>query len=488
MFKSDVIMAILMLLAMATIAICAGTPNASNSTLSSVTSVPINTTVHPDDIRPNDMAPGEMPQGGIPPAGASPSSFSGMPPGGSSGPSSYVFSGVYILDGEAAAESKANYTSNTTNTSAFYVINGGDLTLIDPMIMTSGNSSSNDASSFYGLNAAVLATSSSKVDITGGTVTTTGSGANGVFATGKHTMINLTDVSINCSGDGGHGVDATLEGTLQLKDVDIITFGAHGAAIATDRGSGTINATGGMITTYGMDSPGIYSTGAITVNNAVVKGVGSEAAVIEGANSITLANTSLTSGRQTTGRIMIYQSFSGDAENGTGTFVMNDGSISVPVGPIFFVTNTNAVIKLKGVKVASASGTLINASATNRWGRAGSNGARVSFTADDEALVGNLVCDNVSSIAAGLQNGTILAGAMNVEDTGKLASLTLDASSAWNVTGTSHLTGLKDGDTALTNIHSNGFTVYYDSGLESNSWLGGKTYGLASGGKLTPKV
>jgi hypothetical protein len=47
---------------------------------------------------------------------------------------------------------------------------------------------------------------------------------------------------------------------------------------------------------------------------------------------------------------------------------------------------------------------------------------------------------------------------------------------------------MKDGDTALTNIHGNGFTVYYDSGLESNSWLGGKTHSLASGGKLTPKV
>ena len=430
----------------------------------------------------------EMPPGGIPPAGAPPSSFGGMPPGGSSDPSSYVFSGVYILDGKTAAESEANYTSNATNTSAVYVINGGDLTLIAPTIMTSGNTSSEDASSFYGLNAAVLATSGSKVNITGGTVTTTGSGANGVFATGEGTMINLTDISINCSGDGGHGVDATLEGMLTLKDVDIITFGAHGAAIATDRGSGTINVTGGTIATYGTDSPGIYSTGAITVNDALVKGIGAEAAVIEGANSITLTNTSLESGRQKTGGIMIYQSFSGDAENGTGTFVTNGGSISVPLGPVFFVTNTNAVIVLKGVKVTSASGTLINATATSRWGRAGSNGGRVSFTADDEDLTGDLVCDNVSSIAARLQNGTILAGAINAGDTGKLASLDLDASSTWNVTGTSHLTGLKDGDTTLANIHGNGFVVYYDSGLESNSWLGGKTYSLANGGELTPKV
>ena len=361
----------------------------------------------------------EKPPGGIAPAGSPSSSFGGMSLGGSSGPSSYVFSGVHILDGKTAAESEANYTSNTTNTSAVYVINGGDLTLISPTITTSGNSSSQDASSFYGLNAAVLATSGSRVNITGGTVTTTGSGANGVFATGEGTMINLTDFSINCSGDGGHGVDATLEGMLALNDVDIITFGAHGAAIATDRGSGRIDVTGGAIATYGTDSPGIYSTGVITVNDSLVKGIGAEAAVM-GSNSITLINTSLESGRQKTGGIMIYQSFSGDAENGTGTFVTNGGSISVPSGPVFFVTNTNAAIELKGTDVASASGMLINATATSRWGRAGSNGGRVSFTADDEDLTGDLVCDNVSSIAARLQNGTILAGAINAADTGEL--------------------------------------------------------------------
>ena len=110
------------------------------------------------------------------------------------------------------------------------------------------------------------------------------------------------------------------------------------------------------------------------------------------------------------------------------------------------------------------------------------------FAAQSLSVLFALDCDNISSIAAGLQNGTILAGAINAEDTGKLASLTLDPSSTSNVTGTSHLTSLKDGDTALTNIHGNGFTIYYDSGLESNSWLGRKTYSLANDGKLTPKV
>jgi hypothetical protein len=87
-----------------------------------------------------------------------------------------------------------------------------------------------------------------------------------------------------------------------------------------------------------------------------------------------------------------------------------------------------------------------------------------------------------------LQNGTALAGSINAGNIGKFASLTLDMSSTWNVTGTSYLASLKDGDTALTNIHGNGFTVYYDSTQGNNSGLSGKTYTLANGGKLTPRI
>jgi hypothetical protein len=71
------------------------------------------------------------------------------------------------------------------------------------------------------------------------------------------------------------------------------------------------------------------------------------------------------------------------------------------------------------------------------------------------------------------------------------AALTLDATSVWNVTGTSCLTSLSDTNgisgTAVTNIQGNGHTVYYDATLAASSSLGGKTYSLAGGGTLTPK-
>jgi hypothetical protein len=45
---------------------------------------------------------------------------------------------------------------------------------------------------------------------------------------------------------------------------------------------------------------------------------------------------------------------------------------------------------------------------------------------------------------------------------------------------------LKDEDTTLANIKDNGYTIYYVSNSDANSWLGSKAYNLTDGGKLTP--
>ena len=69
-------------------------------------------------------------------------------------------------------------------------------------------------------------------------------------------------------------------------------------------------------------------------------------------------------------------------------------------------------------------------------------------------------------------------------------SLTLDASSTWNVTADSRLSSLSDAGgisaNSITNITGNSHTVYYDASLSANSALGGQTYSLANRGTLTP--
>jgi hypothetical protein len=412
-------------------------------------------------------------------------------PGGPSSNASVTLSGAYALNSGSTKLDGQTFTASNDDQSAIYVSDTGKLTLTNATITTSGNTSSQDSSSFYGLNAAVLAAAGGSVDLSDSTVSTTGTGANGVFATGDGSTVNLSNVTIEATADGAHGVMATQGGTMTLTNVDMSTAGSSSSAIATDRGGGTITVTGGIVTASGMNSAGIYSTGDITVAGGTFNITGAEAAVIEGANSITLVDSDLTSTKSGKWGVMIYQSMSGDAEGTQGIFTMTGGSLAyTPTdGPLFYVTNSTGVIMLKGVSLTADSGTLVKAAAGN-WGSSGSNGGTVILTADGQVLEGNLIADSISSITAMLKNGSSLAGAINADPTAKAASLSLDASSTWTVTADSYLTVLSDAagisGSTITNITGNGHTVYYDATNSANRALGGKTYSLVNGGQLTP--
>ena len=392
---------------------------------------------------------------------------------------------VYTQNGKNITKKNQTIQASNKNQSGVKVTDGGTLTLKDSTIATTGVTTSDENSNFYGLNAAILAESGSNIKIKNSTISTSGNGANAVFATGAGSMVTVDNVKIKTTADSSRGLDATLTGIVVANNVDISTQGAHSAALATDRGNGTIIVTGGTMRTSGMDSPGIYSTGDITVTDARISASGSEAAVVEGKNSINLRNTTLTGAKKR--GVMMYQSFSGDAEVGISRFTMNEGSLSAEYGPLFYATNTDTAIYLKGVDLTAKSGILLAVGAGN-WGTKGSNGAAVDFKAENQLLKGNIICDGISTINVGLQDLSILEGSINQENTAKSVALILDKSSRWSVTGNSYLTSLTNIDTTLSNIEDNGFTIYYDANHSANSWLGNKTYQLKDGGTLTPKV
>lgn len=419
------------------------------------------------------IVPSAWAQGGTPPGGT--------PPGGTT--TSVTYYAAYKLDGGAAVQANQTYTATAADTSGVWVAGSGALTLTDPAIVTSGNTSSQDDSSFYGLNAGLLVTSGAAT-VTGGSITTTGTGANGAFATGSGSSASLSNVTIKTTADGAHAVMATQSGVMNVANVTMSTTGGSASAVATDRGGGTINVTGSTITTSGGNSAGLYSTGSLSATNSNFTAKGAESAVIEGANSITLTNCTLTTTYQKWG-VMIYQSMSGDASGTQGTFTMTGGALSYTPssGPLFYVNNSTAIVTLKGVTVAAKSGLLISAAAGD-WGTSGSNGGTAVLTADGQNLPGDMTADSISSIAATLKNGSTLTGKLTS------VSLTLDAGSTWAVTGNSVLTSLTDpagvSGASITNIKGNGYTVTYNASLSANSYLGGKVYSLAGGGSLTP--
>lgn len=75
---------------------------------------------------------------------------------------------------------------------------------------------------------------------------------------------------------------------------------------------------------------------------------------------------------------MIYQSMSGDAGEGTGTFTATNSNLSIQANskyyktaPMFFITNTDAIINLKNCQLTYGSNTLISSKGTTEWGTTG---------------------------------------------------------------------------------------------------------------------
>lgn len=406
----------------------------------------------------------------------------------------------YVLSSGSATQSGQTYSATSEDESGVCAENyGTSLTLTSPTITTSGDTSSTDNSSFYGLNAALLAYGSSAstdsgatITISNGSITTTGSGANGVFASGLGSTVNITGTTITASGGNAHGLDAAEAGTLNITGVTATTSGASGSVIATDRGGGIVTISGGTYKTSGERSAGIYSTGTVTCSNsASFTTSNAEGIVVEGSNSVTSKACTYNSTNATDNRsIFIYNSESGDASAGTGTLTMTGDSYTwnSTSSPLFYVTNTTADIVLNGVVFTNNSTALLTAEANASWGTTGSNGGKVTLTAIGQSLTGAIVIDSISTLTMTLSDSSAYSGALNAADTASSVTLTLDATSTWNVLGDSYVTVLNDtseiSGTTINNITGNGYTVYYVS--SSNSALGGETYTLNGGGYLKP--
>lgn len=416
----------------------------------------------------------DMPQGGKPDS-------SGM---GMNEKGSIELSAKYSVSSGGKSISSETIDETTADSSAVLITNGASLKISDTTITKSGDTSNTDSSNFYGLNAAVAVQQGSSATITGGTITTDSEGSNAVFATGENAKITISGTKIYTKSNSSRGLDATYGGSITASDMYIKTLGAHCAPVATDRGGGTIIVSSSKLFASGDGSPCIYSTGDITAESCTGKATGSQIAVVEGKNSITLKDCTLIGAGKN--GVMLYQSTSGDAAVGTAVFTSEDNTLkTTSSGPMFYITNTDAVINLKNTKLIFSSGELLNAAGnnTNNWGKVGSNGGNVTLNADSQTLKGDVTCDDISSVSMNLTNSTVFTGAVDSENTGDV-TVTLDKTSTWNVTADSYVTAIVDADSTFSNIVSNGHTIYYSASDSGNSSLNGKTITLSDGGKL----
>ncbi|MBQ5399100.1 MAG: hypothetical protein IIU14_06675 [Ruminococcus sp.] len=366
-----------------------------------------------------------------------------------------------------------SYSSTNSDESAILVQNGGNATITGAKITKSGDSSNTESSEFYGVNAGILVQKDSTATIKNATISTDAKGANAVFSTGENSKIYISDSTITTTGEGSaRGLDATYGGYIEADNVTISTKGNFCATLATDRGEGTVKVTNSKLSTAGAGSPVIYSTGDISITKTTGTATGSQLAVIEGKNKATVTDSTLTaSGKGNRGDtdqcgVMIYQSMSGDAGEGTGSFSATDSTLSIDsksdyykTAPMFFITNTDAEIDLENTTLNFGSGVLLSAKGTSEWGNSGSNGGNVTFNASKQTLKGDIEIDNISSASIKLSSSTY-EGTINGENTAKSVTLKLDKSSKIKLTGDSYITSLENADSSNSNIDFNGYKLY----------------------------
>ena len=355
--------------------------------------------------------------------------------------------------------------SSTEGSQNTLLVTNGTSKISNAKITKSGNSN-DENSDFYGTNAAVLVKNGT-LNIDGGSVTTNGSHANGVFAYANGT-INLTNTNIKTTSNNSGAIMVTGGGKLNATNVTAETDGNSSAPIRSDRGGGTMIVNGGKYTANGIGSPVIYSTADVTVNNATLISTKSEGAVVEGKNSITLnnvnltdTNTTLNGNSETYKNIFIYQSMSGDADEGTASFTTKDSTITTNKGDTIFVTNTKATISLTNNKIINndSTGAFLRIQ-SGKWGRYGSNGGDVTLNTNNQTINGDIFVDNISTLNMKLTNGSNYTGKINGNNTAKNITLRLDSTSKITLTGDTYVINLEDADSSYSNINFNGYKLY----------------------------
>ncbi len=425
-------------------------------------------------------APPAPPEGGFGGMGAF--GAPGAPGGFGGGTSASVsWSGATEIT-SAQTRSGETYSSASSDQNAVLINTSEQTALVSPVVTKTGDSDGGDSTSFYGVNSAVMVKGGGTASITGGTITTAANGANAVFsyggngamngATGDGTTVHIADTVINTTGNGSGGIMTTGGGIMIADNLTVETAGGSSAPIRTDRGGGTVTVNGGSYVSNGLGSPSIYSTAAVTVNAATLESRLSEGVCIEGRNSITLNDTTLTANNtQMNGNanfldsIMIYQSMSGDADSGLSVFSMNGGTLNSLKGHVFHVTNTNAEINLSGAVINNQDADAVLLSVCADGWNGGAN--KEVLYAKGQVLNGSILVGSDSELNLNLTEGSAFTGMVSgniVNAKGETVStsvgtvnVVLDESSTWTLTGDTSVTSFTG---STSNVISNGYHLY----------------------------
>lgn len=226
----------------------------------------------------------------------------------------------------------------------------------------------------------------------------------------------------------GHGASVSGTGSIAMTTGSRLNFdsaGMVGANHAVNVASGSFTAVGSGITAQGAGSSALNASGgSANLVGSTLNTTGANAAGVSLSGGATVSLTGVNLHTSGTGAHAVL--ITGGAP--ASTLVIDSSALSMQ--------DTNAdIIRANGgaadITIRNGTNLNINGNLLNLQ-----NGSVVKLVADGVNIKGNLISDSASTGRVFLQNGTTLTGMVDP------MSMTVDSTSAWNVTADSDLTSL----------------------------------------------
>ena len=287
--------------------------------------------------------------------------------------------GLVVRDGIVAT---VNGGKITTDAGIAVNLLSGNLTLNDVNITTEGD----DA---MGVNA-----QSGTVVLTGGSVETMGEESNALYTENE---IQGTGLEIITRGNASVALDVQQGATGILLNSIVNTYGDVSSAIESQDGA-TITADNVHITTIGHESYGIWSRGS----------------------ELAISNSTITTAATTASGMYV-----GGLGAGDSTISLDTVTIDAQQAQAIEFNTASAVMNVNNSVLTGGNGQVLTVG-HNEANNAYSN---VTFNAENSTLNGDIAVSNISNtVDIALKSASVLNGAVT-----QATSLSLDASSKWNM-------------------------------------------------------
>ncbi|CAK7212524.1 hypothetical protein SEUCBS140593_001532 [Sporothrix eucalyptigena] len=399
---------------------------------------------------------------------------------------------AYYFENGTTTVGHNSFSVDANDTSVILVADGADLSLKYVDIVKYGYSSNLLQASFYGFNAAINVANASTAQISNSNITVHNGAAN-VYSYGTDTVVHVDNSWLYSSGPVSHGLYASGNGTIIGRNIQHYSGGHRSSSFSGDSPKGDVFVYDSVAHSSGIGSATYYALGTIYAENVLSQSDNGPVVFMDGDQNATLINCDATAGLL--GGVAI---FSSSVRMSGATLTLKNSKITAlgSTMPGLWFGNTIIDVTLDSSELITSSGVLVVANYSqitqdfDYYASYADNSAlqpaEVFVTVKSSNLTGDLVAYNSSYISWSLQDYSAWTGKAYAGFGDASFDVALDRHSTWTLTDTTTVQNLTDTDSTLSNIYSNGHTLYYNASAVLSQWLNGSTVALSGGGSAVP--